>query len=210
MKNIFNLDGPAMQFMLSLRDLAVLNILFLLCCIPIVTIGPSLTALFTVTFRMAENKEGYVGREFLHAFKENMKQSIGAELVLILPILILSFNLFFWSSLKSILGTIVSVFCILFLVILIGMLCYTFPLIAKFENTVKQTLHNALYFATQYKGYTLALIALIFVQAFVLILTVATTTLMLIFGFAFFSYIDATILLKLLKRFYQEQETLAE
>ena len=139
-----------------------------------------------------------------------MKQSIGAELVLILPILILSFNLFFWSSLKSILGTIVSVFCILFLVILIGMLCYTFPLIAKFENTVKQTLHNALYFATQYKGYTLALIALIFVQAFVLILTVATTTLMLIFGFAFFSYIDATILLKLLKRFYQEQETLAE
>ncbi|MBE5960761.1 MAG: DUF624 domain-containing protein [Lachnospiraceae bacterium] len=205
MKNLFHIDGPAMQFMLSLRDLAVLNFLFLICCVPVITIGPSFTALFTVTFRMAENKEGYVGREFLHAFKENIKKPIAAELLLIIPILILSFNLFFWSSLKSVLGTIISVFCILFLLILAGMLCYVFPLIAKFENTVKQTLRNAFYFATEYKGYTLALIALVFAQGLVLILTVATTTLMLVFGFAFFSYIDATILLKLLKRFYQEQ-----
>ena len=45
----FNYDSPIMQFLTRLTDLFILNFLFLICSIPIITIGASATALYSVT-----------------------------------------------------------------------------------------------------------------------------------------------------------------
>ena len=53
MRSFFNLDNPLMQFLNTLTDIVILNVICLICCIPVVTIGASLTALHYVTIRMA-------------------------------------------------------------------------------------------------------------------------------------------------------------
>ena len=70
-----NPDGRVMSFLARLGDMFILNILYVVCCIPIITIGAATTALYYNTLKMAENRESYVWKEFLRTFKENFKQA---------------------------------------------------------------------------------------------------------------------------------------
>ena len=67
MRGVFNPDSPMMRALGVVWDLIVLNLLFLVCCIPVVTIGPAITALHYVTTKMAGEKDGtpVVGNFFL-------------------------------------------------------------------------------------------------------------------------------------------------
>ena len=64
-------------------DLILLNILWLLCSVPFITIGASTTALYSVTLKMAANEEGYIIRGFWDAFKKSFKQSTLVWLILL-------------------------------------------------------------------------------------------------------------------------------
>lgn len=66
---MFQLDGKFFGALSKLSDLVILNILFLACCLPIVTIGASITALYAVTKKMAEDREGYIFKGFLSPSK---------------------------------------------------------------------------------------------------------------------------------------------
>ena len=73
--SIFNMDGPVFRFLNKMADLCILNLIFLLCCLPIITIGASVTALYSVTLKMSRDQEGYIARSFFKAFKANFKQA---------------------------------------------------------------------------------------------------------------------------------------
>ena len=75
MRSFFDLDNPFIQFLNRLTDVVILNVICLICCIPIVTIGTSITALHYVTMKMARNEEGYIVRDFFKSFRENFRQS---------------------------------------------------------------------------------------------------------------------------------------
>ena len=64
MKNFFNLDSSFMIFLSNLVDVIILNIVCLICCIPIVTIGPAITAMHYVTLKMVKNENGYTVKTF--------------------------------------------------------------------------------------------------------------------------------------------------
>ena len=85
MKNLFNIENPVWVFMGKLVDILILSGLWLLCSLPVVTIGPSTAALYYVTLKLANNEEGYTVRSFFRAFKENLMPGIplgiGAVLV---------------------------------------------------------------------------------------------------------------------------------
>ena len=58
MNRLFNLDSPIMVFLGKVGDLIWLNVLTMICCIPIVTVGASITALHYVSIKMVRNEEG--------------------------------------------------------------------------------------------------------------------------------------------------------
>lgn len=74
--NIFNLDSPVMQALGKVADLMWLNILTMICCIPIITIGPSLTAMHYMALKIVRNEECYITRGFFKSFKENFFQGM--------------------------------------------------------------------------------------------------------------------------------------
>lgn len=67
---MFSIEGKFFGTISRLGDLVILNILFLVCCIPIVTIGASITAMYSVTKKMTEDKEGYILKVFFVHLKK--------------------------------------------------------------------------------------------------------------------------------------------
>ncbi|MFR7377912.1 MAG: YesL family protein [Oliverpabstia sp.] len=84
MDRLFNMDNKFFTVMGRVADLMMLNIVFIICCLPIVTIGASLTALHYVTLKMARNEESYIIRSFFKSFKQNFKQATVINLIMLL------------------------------------------------------------------------------------------------------------------------------
>ena len=83
MRSLFDTDGLLMRVLTKIADTVWLNILFLICSIPIFTIGASITALYYVSFKTIKDEEGYITKDFFRSFKENFKQSTIIWIVLL-------------------------------------------------------------------------------------------------------------------------------
>lgn len=76
MAKLFSVDSKTMQFLSRIWDLLLLNLLFLIGSLPIVTFGVSLIASYTVTLKMVEDREDSIVIAYLKAFKENLRQGL--------------------------------------------------------------------------------------------------------------------------------------
>ena len=140
MKKIFNMDNPFWVAMGRVFDIFVLNCLWLLCCLPVFTIGPATTGLYYGMFGILRGDGGYPSRDFFKSFKLNFKQGLqlGIPLTLIGAFLALDIYLCYQSG-RGIYTFFLFFFAVLFIVWL-AVTLYTFPLLAKFERTNKQIL----------------------------------------------------------------------
>lgn len=89
MSKLFDQDNMFFAIMGVLFDLIILNVLTLLCCLPIVTAGASFTAMHSVLWRMVRHEETYVARQFFDSFKRNLKQSLLPWLAFLLAAIVL-------------------------------------------------------------------------------------------------------------------------
>lgn len=144
MKGVFSIDGPVMSFLNKVADLVWLNILYIICCIPIVTIGASTTALYYVTMKMISNEEGYITRNFFKSFKQNFKQATIIWAIILVVCIVLFFDFRILQLIAFPGKKIFSVVMTAIGMILMLTMIYIFPLLAKFENTVKNMFKNAL------------------------------------------------------------------
>lgn len=87
---MFKLDSPLMNFLSKVADIMILNILIIVCSIPVFTVGAAVSAAYYMTFKMVKNEETYIVRGFFKAFKENFKQATVMWLLVLLIIGILS------------------------------------------------------------------------------------------------------------------------
>lgn len=157
---LFNLDSPLMQFLTKLTDLVILNLLFLLCCIPIITIGASLTALYTVTLKAAKNEESYITRSFFLAFKNNFKIGTLTWLIVLAIGIILWTDFQILPSIAAPFGTVLQVLLLALSFLYLIAVLYLFPYIARFENTLSGYLKNTFLLAIAYLPYTLLFVAI--------------------------------------------------
>mgnify|MGYP000763200386 FL=1 len=111
----------------KMADLIWLNILTLICCIPVITIGASLTALNYVTLKLVRDEEGYVTKAFFKSFKQNFKQATIIWLILLLVIALLlgDFLILNYSSVQFPSWIRVALIAILALVLFATCLLYT-------------------------------------------------------------------------------------
>lgn len=144
--NLLNDQNPIHIFLNKLGDIILGNILFLLFCIPIITIGPSLTALYHCMLRSVKGNGGSTVKTFIKAFKDNFFQSLIAFLGLALTAFIVIVNLRFWKIQSSSLGTALYYLSLILLLFLIFTAMYLFPVIASFYNTTGKHLRNAVLF----------------------------------------------------------------
>lgn len=143
MGRLFNLDSPVMRFMSNVADLVVLNLIWLVCCVPIVTIGPACTAMCYVARGIVKGDAPPVLKTFFRAFRENFRQSLAVFLILLVPVCLGAAYLLMAASGGLDRIPVLKYLCVL-AVVIIGFVCsYIYPLLAHFDNTVGATLKNA-------------------------------------------------------------------
>lgn len=140
----------------NIGDWIILNILFLVTSIPVVTIGMSLTAMYKVTLRRVRGESVYVAREYFAACKEEWKNGSKIWIGLLLTGALLLFDLIYAPQM----GTVINVLIGMLLAIWSCLYSYAFPMAARFENTVKNTLLNSFVLAVRNLLYTIVIVAL--------------------------------------------------
>ena len=211
MGKFFNLDSPFVQFMNRVADLMWLNILFLLCCIPVVTVGASVTAMYYVTLKMVRNEESYITKLFFKSFKQNFLQATVIWIIFITAGFLLFVDYRILSGQMGLnidngtVRTVMQVLLIAVFIFYVFTITFVFPLLSKFDNTIKNTIKNAFIMSIRHFPATLGSIALLIIVflliyyipimsmfAFILLFSVSAYVSSLMFVRVFDNYIPKT------------------
>lgn len=196
----FALDSPLIQGMNKVADLMLLNFLVIICSLPIITIGASLTAAHYVALKLHRNEEGYIAKDFFKAFKSNFKQSTLIWLIMMLVIIILGLDYYLLLNNMIEAPYFLRIVILAATLIFAFMLTWIFPVQAKFENTISKTIKNA--FALGLIKFPISLFMLI---AYVLpwmavLLSLRLLPLFLIFGISVPVYFSVMLYNKFFKK----------
>ncbi len=154
--------------MSMLGDLMLLNFVFLLCCVPLVTVGAAVTALDAAAFRMARGREGRPLAVFFRSFRQSFRRATPLWLLLLLAFAVALLGLRLFSVFGGALRLLLVPFALLLALALLAA-CYAFPLLSQFDNSVTGTLKNAVILSLGYLPRSLV-IALLSLFPFALLL----------------------------------------
>lgn len=210
LRGIFNLDNPVMRFLGRVADLMLLNLLFIVCSLPVVTIGASLSAMYYCLFKIKEEEEGYLIRKFFHSFKDNLKQATGMWLIMLLLFALLFLEFLMYREAEGSTGSIVRSIVLIGLIFWYLITTYAFALQSKFLNTIRNTFRNAilLMFANGPRsiaiiGLTAAVVVFTLMQKEVIILWNIILAWILI-GFSGIATINVQLLYPVIKKLLPE------
>lgn len=209
MRKFFNLDSPFMIFLSNLTDVVILNVICLICCIPIVTIGPSITAMHYVTLKMIKEENGYVVKNFFKSFKENFKQSVIVWIVflIITAVFILDFRILQNMGINEnkiisiVIGAIYLFACITIM--------YVFPILSRFSNTLGQTVKNALFMSILHIFKTMVMAVIYMIPFVLLLLHTSMIPVFLLVGLAGPAYFNSFIWKSIFKKYEPNEESSA-
>ncbi|MCR5774011.1 MAG: DUF624 domain-containing protein [Lachnospiraceae bacterium] len=144
MDKFFNPNNPITVLLARTFDLILLNICFVISCIPVFTAGAALTAMYSVTLKMAEGEWGYIIKNYTEAFRKNFRQAT------ILWLILAGIGAFFAADIYILYYVLPEQYLFLQIVIWlllffdVSALIYVFPMLAKYEQTCKQLIKNSL------------------------------------------------------------------
>lgn len=215
MGRFFNMDNKFFVFMGRLADLCMLNILCIICCIPVITAGASLTALYYVTLKMARNEESYIFRSFFKSFKQNFRQATVINLIMLAAAVLLYLDTRITKAMADPMGKILAMIFALFTMIYVIILLYLYPVLAKFYNSVKNTFKNALLMGIRHLPYTFLMLAVCASPLLILFIPSFQVQMFLIFvliliGPALAAYCNSHFFVRIFDKYIPEEADASE
>lgn len=198
----FDLDSPLMQVLNKVADLLWLNILTLICCIPIVTAGASLTAMNYMALKIVRNEECYITKGFFKSFKQNFKQATAIWLLFLLAVLVLAGDFYIVKNSGIEFNIVIKVVIGIVALILTFTWMFVFPVLAKFDNTVIRTIKNAFIMSILQFPKTLLMIVMYALPIVIGILVPQAFPICFLFGLSAPAYVSAL----LYNKFFQKLE----
>lgn len=159
----FSVESPLYKFLSKFLDVVKLNFFWILFSIPVVTAGASTVAAMSVALKMTDDEEGYIGKSFVKAFKENWKQGTLLWIITVVAVyaIYMDFQLFEAVDDNPIIFLIIGMVSVALAIVA---LLYSYPLAARYENTLINTIQNSINISRKYFGRTLLLVIVIAVE----------------------------------------------
>ena len=213
MKSIFSFDGPLFAFVERIGNLMILNFLFIVFSLPIVTIGPAMTAMHYVTLKMARNEEEGILMPFLHSFKQNLKQGIAVGLLTFGVGIFLAYDLYIIYQLMMTGGFLDKIFFVVILLAFIVywmVMVYIYPMLARYDNSTKQMFRTATLLAVRHLPATVCM-AIISLAPVVLLMYTPTTFLLallfyMVLGFATVALMQDKLMVRIFAQYTSDGE----
>lgn len=205
MEHIFDMNGKFFSAFTRLADIILLNILFIITCLPVITIGAALCALYQTALQIVQHKESYIHQDFFSNLKQGLYPNGVAGLFSIgcVCICVLNFRTIPFLH-KGSTGIVLFCMQLLFLFCLYVFLLYINILPKPYRMTLKNTLHNVFYLAFKYLPISLICLCISLLPVGYLLLFPGEMKWVLSFlltaGFSVISLAHSFLLLKVFKR----------
>ena len=212
MKSVFNLDNPVLRFLSRVFDIAYLNILFLVCSIPVFTIGPSAAALYYCLLKITRDQDSSITKMFFGSFKTNLKQGIlmtmlfaGIAILLIIDIRLCdTLELAFTDYIRTFTYVVLAVFAVT--------VSYAFPILAQFDNSTMNILKYSLLLAIYNFKFTVWIVVLNAVPILIFLnlpeFFVWSIPAWITFGFAVIAMINSRMFVKIFRKAMPDSQEL--
>lgn len=208
MGRLFSPDNPVMQFISKIFDLVVLNLIFILGCVPVVTIGASISALYYVSLKMVRGEDPYIWQNFWKAFRQNFKQSTIVWLLSLLVFAVLGMDFYIINSQDTTLFAVIRVCLWVVCIFLVSMFLYLFPIISNFVCTVGQAVKNAALMTIGHLPFTVLLLAMHGIIIFLCTLSIKSFALVIVLsgicGFSVVAFTACIIFDRIFKKYEPE------
>lgn len=149
-------------------DIVLVNLIFMICCLPVITIGPACTALYYTCYKIFYEKESSVGKSYFHSFRENFKVAFGVwmgYLFLVAVIVVTAITALLYV--KGLVGAMMGGFCIASMAIMLALGVYLFPVLSRFTYNAKDLVRTSLTLMVTHGAVTIKM-TLILILFFVL------------------------------------------
>lgn len=209
MGGLFDYDSKLFQLLLRVSDIVVLSVLWLLCSLPVITIGASTSALYYTVMKLVRQRGDSSMSMFFHAFKENFKASIPVTLLLLVVgyALVVDFSLL---SEKMGGSPVFHGLCIVVLVLYAAVASLLFPVLAKFRCTLRELMHNVLLLMLRHPLTVVAVTAMHLIPVWLIYAHLEWVEklegVFLLFGPGTIAYINALMLVPVFRRYIPEEQ----
>lgn len=202
---LFSFDSLFMRTLNFIADLMVMHVLWLVCCLPVVTAGASTTALYYTCMKRMRTKEGYIARNFFHSFRENFRQATILWLIVLAVLFLFMTDLRYAVYLDNLMGKVMLVTCSVFLIPYILIAIYIFPVLAKFENTIFDNVKNALLMSLRHFPSSLLLLVIYGTFGLLLYTFPPFIGLMLIMGGGLAAYLTSSVFIPIFRKYIPDE-----
>lgn len=149
MLQIFSMDGPLYKFLSTLANIVIINILWLITVIPVITFGPATEAAIYTLTKVYKGEDSKLIRKYFKEFRDGFKKNMAAGLIVLISAAVVAMDLFiFYNLLKSYdysgSKEMIKIIGIAFVILYIILFSFFMPLMATFENSIRQNLKNSL------------------------------------------------------------------
>ncbi len=193
-------EGGFFGFMNRIGDIVFLNLIFLLTCIPVITIGIALVSLYTVTLKMARNEEGYVIKDYFKAFWTNWKQGLLVGIILEVVLFILGYDAWVLLASKEAYAAAGFFITAAALLIVAAVMQYLFPLMARYDNPVRRSVKNAVLLTISRLPYTLVLLALAAVLPLLVLISSYAYIYIIFAGISLCAFLQSKLLINVFEK----------
>ncbi len=160
MRGIFGSDSKLMKVLGKIFDIGYLSLVFLVSCLPVVTIGAAFTALYYTTVKVIRRDRGYVFQEYMRSFKLNF---VPATIIWIIQAVLTFIMIYNYYSVVGPDGENVGFLAgayIVMGVLIYGICCFAYPVLSRFDLKITKIIRFSFFLAVKYFYFTIPMIVL--------------------------------------------------
>lgn len=202
---IFDFDNVVFRTIDKIGKIFLLNFFWLICSLPVFTMGAATTALIYSSMKLQEN-EGYWYQNFFSSFKENFKQATGIFFLYLAAGIILAVNFLLGGQAGDSFGLLIQGIVGVLAVPYFLSLLYVYGVQAKFVNPVKATIRYAFFMAMRNMKYTIQMAILVILFVWINTTNMLANFLTLIYGFGLMGFFFAAYYRKTFEKYLKTEE----
>jgi uncharacterized membrane protein YesL len=153
-------EGGLHAWMEKIFDAVALNLLWLLCSLPLVTAGAAVTAFYYAMVKTVRRERGHVLAEFWRSFRQNFIKATLIWISFVVLIFLLLVNRNIAAGIGGYFGAFLLCLYTVIAALFLGVLLYVFPVLSRFHMTIPQVVKLSTYMCFRYLHYTLGLLAI--------------------------------------------------
>lgn len=207
MRGMFDLESNFMQLLSSIADLVIVNVLFIICSIPLFTMGAAFSAMHYVLLKMVNQEDSHIIRTFFEAFRQNFKRATPPWLVFFVISAVIAADVEFMIRGEVTIPQIsLIVFGVLYALMFMVMI-YALPMISRYENSTKQILKNSLFIGMLNLPKSIGMVLMYVAPIVLWYFSGKTIIFLLLLGFSGPAYCNSRVLKELYEKYEQKEES---